>query len=361
MLRSGLLRFGLLLVGAGLGLPSLTQAPDPGPHVIWSGEQAQVTRIIDGQVKRESRKGAFELSLPGLSPIPLKLGPGPQREEPGALPEPERILAISDLHGEFTRLRSLLVAQGVVDATLHWRFGAGHLVVVGDTLDRGAQVTECLWFLRALQEQARAAGGRVHVLLGNHEHMVLKGDWRYVHNRYRLTAPGLPSLAEQFSLDSELGRWIRERPLMLRLGRFLFVHGGPGPAFREAGLSLIRSNASVRKALVSGERDEVATFLLGGQGPLWYRGLVPGASTRDLDSEGLDALLKQLEVWHFVVGHTSLKQITSFHDGRVFAIDAGIQEGRAGEAWIWNQGKVWRGLSDGTRVLLSGPVPPVGR
>jgi len=361
MLRSGLLRFGILLLAVGRGLASFAQAPDPGPHVLWTGDRAQVTRIVEGQVQATARQGAFELSLPGLSPIPLNLGPGPQREEPGTLPEPARILALSDLHGEFPRLRDLLVAQGVVNDTLHWRFGSGHLVVVGDTVDRGGQVTECLWFLRALQDQARAAGGRVHVLLGNHEHMVLKGDWRYVHPRYRQATQGLPSLAEQFSEASELGRWIRERPLMLRLGRFLFVHGGPGPAFREAGLSLARSNASIRKALVSGERDEAATFLLGGKGPLWYRGLVPGASAQDMDPETLDTLLKQLEVRHFVVGHTSLKQVSSFHEGRVYAIDAGIQEGRAGEAWIWDQGKVWRGLPDGTRVSLSGPIPPVGR
>ncbi len=45
----------------------------------------------------------------------------------------------------------------------------------GDMFDRGDQVTECLWLVYALEETAKAAGGYVHFILGNHELMNLQG------------------------------------------------------------------------------------------------------------------------------------------------------------------------------------------
>ncbi len=54
--------------------------------------------------------------------------------------------------------------------------------------DRGEQVTECLWLIYSLEEKAKAVGGYVHFVLGNHEIMNLQGDFRYVQEKYKITA-----------------------------------------------------------------------------------------------------------------------------------------------------------------------------
>jgi hypothetical protein len=53
-------------------------------------------------------------------------------------------------------------------------------VSLGDLLDRGAESRKAMDFLMRLQGEAQAAGGAVHVILGNHETMNLLGDLRYV-------------------------------------------------------------------------------------------------------------------------------------------------------------------------------------
>jgi hypothetical protein len=53
-------------------------------------------------------------------------------------------------------------------------------VSLGDLLDRGADSRKVMDLLMRLQGEAHAAGGQLHVLLGNHEAMNLLGDLRYV-------------------------------------------------------------------------------------------------------------------------------------------------------------------------------------
>src|SRR5690606_4092364 len=58
--------------------------------------------------------------------------------------------------------------------------GRATLVQTGDYTDRGADVRKVLDLLMRLEREARAAGGRVITLLGNHEVMNLIGEWRDV-------------------------------------------------------------------------------------------------------------------------------------------------------------------------------------
>ena len=50
---------------------------------------------------------------------------------------------------------------------------------MGDQLDRGNQEIEILYFLERLEREAAAAGGALHVLLGNHETMNVGGRFTY--------------------------------------------------------------------------------------------------------------------------------------------------------------------------------------
>lgn len=332
------------------------QARQDGPYVLWEGSTARILEVREHDELGERRaKAPVTLDLPGLAAKGLRLAGKPYAPAADTYPDPGKILAVSDIHGRFGAVLALLQAQKVVDADLRWTFGKGHLVIAGDVFDRGPQVTETLWFLRALEEAAKAAGGAVHLVLGNHEAMALGGDGRYLHPKYARPPQGLPAYPVLFGPDSELGRWLRSRPALLKLGPFLFVHGGPSPAFLAQGLSQAEANRALRASLGRHPRDleGLEGFLQGEQGPLWYRGLVAGHARADSSEAEVDQALKAFRAKAMVIGHTTLDRLTALHGGKVYAIDAGFKEGRPGEAWIWEKGKVWRGTADGRKELLA--------
>ncbi len=356
-----------------LGSAAAAQPPPPvpgtapceiedGPHVLWKGSKARIFTVHKGRLEVEEAAGRVMLPLTGLAAGPLTLKPGPSLPPRAVFPPPLKILAVSDVHGRFDTLLSLLKAHGVVDERLRWTFGRGHLVILGDVMDRGPSVTEALWFLRALEGAARQKGGWVHVLPGNHEAMVASGDLRYLHPKYARGLEGLPSQPELMGPDSELGRWVRSRPALLRLGEFLFVHGGISPELVARRWNLEQINTRFREVLgLRGRTAEgEAALLLRSSGPVWYRGLLPPGGSPTSTEEEIDQALEHFQVKAIVVGHTTLDHVMVFHGGKVFGIDAGIQEGRPGEAWIWEGGRTWRGNAQGGREGLWSSAPPSG-
>jgi len=188
-----------------------------------------------------------------------------------------RVVAIGDVHGDFDAFRGILEHARIIDTAGRWIAGNATLVQTGDLTDRGPKVRAVLDFLIDLEEQATAAGGRVAVLLGNHETVnmigdvrdvtpaiyatfadeqseqrrqaeyeayvklctaravqlprpvpriyqpVSKGDWMAAH------APGFVEYREAFGPQGRYGRWLRTKPTVLRLGDTVFLHGGLQP------------------------------------------------------------------------------------------------------------------------------------
>lgn len=357
-----MLRSLLLLLFLAVAPPPLPAQPpaaaavalEDGPYVLWQGSEARILRVRDGRLEEQRKRGPFRLDLPGMAAAALHLDPEPPAPAPAEIPLPPKLLAVSDPHGNFEPLVNLLRVHGVVDAQLRWSYGRGHLVLVGDVFDRGPKVTEIFWLLRSLEAQAAKAGGRVHVLLGNHEAMVLRGDLRYLHGKYQQLQGVLPmGLPELYGPASELGRWLRTRSTLLKAGPYLFVHGGISPGYLRLGLTLAQANARVRKGLDDRKADEPTEFLMGSQGPLWYRGLVPlNRPFQDLPTAAVEELLAGLGVRAMVIGHTPHTRLQAFHEGRVYAIDAGMLEGRPGEVWICEGGRLFKGFADGRREPL---------
>jgi hypothetical protein len=322
---------------------------EDGPHVMWDGSSAEVLRSRDGRIFRTPLPAPRRLEVEGLPEIPLSpAGPRPPED---ALPLPERVCVLSDLHGNREGAVSLLAAHGVVDRKLRWTWGRGHLVVVGDVVDRGDGQTELLWLLRSLETQALAAGGRVHVLLGNHETMLMRGDERYLNpvdcSSWAGVEGGMRTL---FGPRSEIGRWLRTRPAMLRLGDVLFVHGGVSPALLGQGPTIESVNRDVRAALDAPGKPPI----LGSEGPFWYRGLVPGGESKRPDATAgeVDAVLRAFGVRRVVVGHTTLPSVSALHGGKVLAVDAGLLDGKPGELLLIEKGRAFRGFADGGREPL---------
>ena len=84
---------------------------------------------------------------------------------------PSRTVAIGDVHGAGDAFVGILQAANLIDADRKWSGGTATFVQTGDYLDRGGAVRQILDLLMSLEDQAKSAGGRVEILLGNHEMM----------------------------------------------------------------------------------------------------------------------------------------------------------------------------------------------
>lgn len=197
-----------------------------------------------------------------------------------AWPQVDRVVAFADVHGAYDELAALLRTAGVVDEQLRWSARKAHVVSLGDLLDRGADSRKVMDLLMRLQQEAVAAGGRLQVVLGNHEAMNLLGDLRDVapgeFAAYAADEPrGLresqradwiarngpdsgPDFDERFPTgyfghraalapDGRYGRWLLARPVVIMIGHTLFMHGGPSALL--AGKSLPEINLRYRTAL----------------------------------------------------------------------------------------------------------------
>ncbi|WP_286235061.1 metallophosphoesterase [Thalassotalea sediminis] len=266
----------------------------------------------------------------------------------------QRIVATSDFHGQYSLMKSILQNNGVIDNNGNWALGKGHFVITGDIFDRGDKVTEILWFIYHLEQQAKAAGGYVHLLLGNHEVMILNGDLRYLHPKYIDVARMLDTPFELlFDQGTVLGEWLRSKPVLVKINDMLFAHGGFHPELVEKKLTLETINTTFKTNLVKRELAEPRTglgrYLHKSNGPIWYRGLLRdnGATSAEID-----LLLTHFDVKHLVVGHTSQKEVLTKHQGRVIAIDSSIKRGQYGEVLIVEGNEKWRGTPSGEKRQL---------
>lgn len=334
---------------------------DDGPHLRWSDGALEAGWVCDGQVVRRAiRAGAdgAHVVAPACGyafPVVVAASEPSAHAVRWSFDPVARIVALSDIHGQYDVMRALLLAHGVIDAQDRWSWGDGHLVLAGDIFDRGEQVNEALWLVYGLQQQAEAAAGRVHFLLGNHEAMVLYDDLRYVHPKYLAVAERFGvAHAELYGPDTVLGQWLRGLPAVVRIGDSLFVHGGLSEAFVRLGMDIDQTNARFRDSL-GWSRDRIRAdpvldaLYRGDSSPLWYRGYFLDDA---LSREDLDALVARWEVERIVVGHTSQQRIESLFGGRVLAVDSSIKNGESGELLFIEDGRLSRGLMDGSRLPL---------
>ena len=327
-----------------------------GPYLEVRGDSIQVIWVENGELNE--------------STIPLSL---PYHFESAVLPDviindlivPEnpferhlnvkKFVAQSDIHGQYHIFLELLKKHEVIDSNEVWIYGDGHLVVVGDVMDRGPQVTESLWFLYKLEKEAAAAGGKVHTLLGNHELMVMHGDIGYINAKYRYTS-GITQkpYPDFFNNQTVLGKWLRSKNITTVINDFGFVHGGFSKKVIEKERSLSTLNGLFKKQIVPSKdfrRDSsnLLTMLYFDNGPLWYRGY---SNPEGFDENAADSILAALDIKSIVVGHTSMPKIVSIHDDKILLVDSSIKFGKKGELLVYEHDALFRGMMDGSRIPI---------
>ena len=265
----------------------------------------------------------------------------PQRREPSLpyrYPAADRLVAVGDLHGDLAATRAVLRLAGAIDDGDNWVGGKLVLVQTGDQLDRGDDEREILALLERLGEQAKASGGAVHVLIGNHEAMNVAGDFRYVTPegftdfadvnadgrvaRLAMRAPErMRGRAQAFLPGGVFARQLAERNTVVIVGRTVFAHGGVLPVHADYGLG--RLNEEVR-GWMSGASLNPPAILDGENSPIWTRRYSSGKLSKSLCSE-IDQVLHRLQVDRMVVGHTVQKHgITSACHDKIWRIDVGL-------------------------------------
>jgi hypothetical protein len=194
-----------------------------------------------------------------------------------------RVVVVGDVHGAYEAVIEALQDAAVIDGDLNWVGGTTHLVSLGDLVDRGAEARRVMDLFMRLQSEAAGSGGRVHVLLGNHELMNLIGDLRYVAPgdyaafsaeedpasraaafvAYAASAasgdspdtraafdaaypPGFFARQAAFAAGGVYGAWLLTLSTLLVIDDTVYVHGGLPPVVAEIGPEL---NTRVRADL----------------------------------------------------------------------------------------------------------------
>ena len=255
---------------------------------------------------------------------------------PTRFPDSPRIVVVGDLHGDLDATRRSLRLAGAIDEEDHWIGGKLVVVQTGDQIDRGDQEQAILDLFVRLAKEAADAGGAVHTLNGNHELMNAGLDLRYVTPEGfadfdDAVPPGKPdslllgfdeakrARVAAFKPGGVYARVLAERNTIVIIGPNVFVHGGVLPAHVDYGIE--RLNTEIRSWLAGeGPRPDLVDSR---NGPTWSR-----LYSSDVDTAVCDTLarvLERLSARRMIVGHTIQKDgITSFCDGRVWCIDAGM-------------------------------------
>jgi len=301
-----------------------------------------------------------------------------------ASPDSQRVVAVGDIHGDLNAFIGILQRAQLIDPTNRWSGAKAILVQTGDMLDRGPNARGVMDLLMSLQKDAPRQGGKVIVLMGNHEAMNIYGDLRYVtSNDYASFAndgpearkrkndssssqpAGFIERCEALSPEGKYGKWLRSLPAIANVNDSIFLHGGIHPdlaarsvdelneaiateikgfdAFKQfmvdkkiaqpcSTLDELAAAAKMALEKTKGKDAEVLKSFLNypnwitmhENGPLWFRGYAQWT-----DSEGankIQELTKAFGVKRFVVGHTPQAggQITSRFDGKIYLIDTGM-------------------------------------
>lgn len=332
---------------------------DDGPHLFWQNDStAIVLYFLDGEIIRKELAYQPNMSFEGLAnddTITYKLHPQLDNQDQEVLDGVSKILALSDIHGEYEYFVDILQKTKIIDSARHWTWGNGHLVIVGDVFDRGDKVTECLWLIYQLEAEASDAGGAVHYLLGNHELMILRNDLRYVNKKYvdGISRRNRIDYPELFGPDMELGRWLRNKNTVARINNILFVHGGLSSTLIDSAFSISEINNRMRD-LIDFPAPELlfnqrSLFLTKSLGPQWYRGYHYAMEDRyeKATAAQVDRILKYFEADAIVVGHTGVDSVLSLFDGRVYAVDIPFEEIHSLEALLWEDCKFYRVTGSG--------------
>lgn len=319
----------------------ITPVKDIGRYEVWDKNK----QLVSSGETSASRTHQIDLDASIKSPFTFKFGGVNEglhevrirknvKLESTDYKKADSIYVVGDVHGRYDEMIQLLKNSKVVDTALNWTAGRSHIVFLGDLFDRGNDVTKVLWFIYSLEEKAALAGGKVHLVLGNHEIMTMTKDLRYLSRKERniAIAHGMSYDRLFHPIDSYLGAWLRTKVSILKIDQIVFAHGGVldlGPftlqSFNKQAyeymkdpiyLDLMKDHPDTTR-YASEQWYKMRDFFYYENGPYWYRGYVK----YDTLGPQLDAMLNKHKSKIHVVAHTPLETITQRYNGKLLTTD----------------------------------------
>lgn len=279
------------------------------------------------------------------------------------LPKCKRIVVIGDLHGDWDITKKIFIRYKLIDTNGKWiaRPKDTQVVQVGDIVDRGGRPDtvgdECseikiMDFLDEIHEQAQLYGGGVYCILGNHEIMNVVGNFTYAGEESIKCFGGEDMRKKAFKPGGYMAkRFACTRNAVMKIGSFLFVHGG----FNEKHLtkSIPEINSIMRKYL-NGAKElydkDFIDYYMAYNGILWNRELSIGSP----DCEKLEKILKHFKVNGLIVGHTvQTNGINSKCNNKIWRVDTGMSKAFGSEENI----QVLEILDDGEKLRSNNYKP----
>ena len=258
-------------------------------------------------------------------------------------PRAQRLVAIGDLHADIDNARRAFRLAGATDDRDAWIGGPLIVVQMGDLIGRGSDDRAVLDFVLGLQDKAKAAGGALHLIIGNHEVFAARPDHRWVDpaafagfatipglDLLHARVTGLPAMERPRFAALMPGGYYSKRlatfPAVLKIGDTVFAHGGVLPHWAQYGLD--RINTEVHDWLAGKTAEPPSTLGVddgsADDGVMWSRHFA--SDIGDAGCAALEASLSLLNARRMVVAHTVQPHITPRCDQRAWATDVGISK-----------------------------------
>ena len=252
------------------------------------------------------------------------------------LPPTKRIIVIGDIHGDWNITKKIFLKYNLINSNGKWIAEPKDtkVVQVGDILDRGGRPDtigdECsevkiMDFLDEIHEQAHLYGGGVYCILGNHEIMNVVGNFNYSGKESISCFGGVEGRKKAFQSGGVMAqRFACSRNTVMKIGKFLFVHGG----FNEKHLtkSIPEINKIMRKFLQGDKKlynQDFIDYYMAYNGILWNRELSLGSP----DCEKLEKILQHFNVNGLIVGHTVQEGgINGKCNNKIWRVDTGMSQ-----------------------------------
>jgi len=304
--------------------------------------------------------------------------------------QPARLIAIGDVHGDYQAAEQALLLAGVIEVTddvARWSGGCDVVVQTGDQLDRGPGEQKILDLFETLADEAWEAGGAFYSLLGNHETMNARMNFKDVRPEKawadfqnvpydeaelldRLNYEDVRALRDYLNskrppyLPTNRGFDVQDQDLLRRaaalapggtyanllaehnvtmvVGDTLFVHGGIHQNHVDD-YGLEKINREVQ-AYMRGDNANYPSYMGGSNGVVWSREY-SGGTREPIDAQvcaHLEGVLAAVRAQQIVVGHTIQngssrgrpRGINSVCGGKAWRIDTGMASYTDGEVWV---------------------------
>jgi len=295
-----------------------------GPYVYYIGNDIIVDEVTPNGLVSNTYASKVGLQLTCQLPhmgtsFSFNLKPQITTEPSTYSSTPSKFLTISDFDGHIEGFTMILKGEGIIDNNFNWIYGNGHLIITGDLFDRGFHITECMWLLYKLESEAAAQGGKVHLIIGNHEIFNLTDDWRYVETKYFNNAHLMGKrMSELYDSNTELGRWLRSKNIIEKIGDYAFMHGGLSPQVSALNLTYNQINNYGRLEMNGTPcPNNDCNIINGSDGVYWYRGMAQSI----LAQQQVDTILANFGIGRVVIGHTKDNTIHALYNDKVMAID----------------------------------------